>query len=115
MKIVRVDLGERSYTVHIGAGLLGALDERLPVFPYAKRAVLIADANVVAFARGGRHVTVVPRLSWGLARAGGFGETTVELPQGRWGNLFTGEDVGGGRVPVAELTGRFPVALLEAR
>jgi 3-dehydroquinate synthase len=51
MKIVRVDLGERSYTVHVGAGLLGALDERLPVFPYAKRAVLIADANVVAWAK----------------------------------------------------------------
>ncbi|HEY8201869.1 MAG TPA: 3-dehydroquinate synthase [Actinomycetota bacterium] len=51
MKIVRVELGERSYTVHVGAGLLGALDERLPVFPHARRAVLVADANVVAWAK----------------------------------------------------------------
>jgi 3-dehydroquinate synthase len=51
MRIVRVDLGERSYTIHVGAGLLGALDERLPVFPYARRAVLVADANVVSWAK----------------------------------------------------------------
>ena len=71
--------------------------------------------HVVAFARGGRHATIVPRLVWGLAEAGGSGDTTVELPPGEWRNLFTGEDARGGPVAVGELAERFPVALLEAR
>ncbi len=42
-----------------------------------------AGDHVVAFARGGRVVTVAPRLPIGLERIGGWGATTVRLPNGR--------------------------------
>ncbi|TMC50031.1 MAG: malto-oligosyltrehalose synthase [Chloroflexi bacterium] len=66
----------------------------------------------VAFARGRGPgaVTVVPRL---VSRLGdGWGDTTVRLPAGRWHNQLTGESVDGGRLPMARLLARFPVALL---
>ncbi len=76
--------------------------------------------HVVGFVRGGRVATVVPRLGLGLARAGGCGDTTVELPPGRWtdvlgGSVVGSDDAGGGppvAVTVGELLARFPVALL---
>ena len=40
-------------------------------------------SHVVAFARGDRVATVVPRLVLGLDRRGGCGDTTVDLPRGR--------------------------------
>jgi (1->4)-alpha-D-glucan 1-alpha-D-glucosylmutase len=55
---------------------------------------------------------VVPRLLIRLARDGGWRETAVELPAGKWSNELTGEAVDGGRRAAAELLGRFPVALL---
>ena len=70
-----------------------------------------ASDHVVAFARGGEVVTVVPRLVLGLGRRGGWGETTLELPPGRWRDALTGAHAGG-RSRVAELLGGFPVALL---
>lgn len=65
---------------------------------------LAAPDGVVAFSRGGA-VTVVPRPG---PRAG-----DVVLPDDAWRDVFTGEEVGGGPVPVDALLGRFPVALLE--
>jgi (1->4)-alpha-D-glucan 1-alpha-D-glucosylmutase len=56
--------------------------------------------HVVAFARGGRHATVVTRLPLGLRRTGGWDEeTTVVLP---WGEAL-----------VADLLRDLPVAILE--
>ena len=66
--------------------------------------------HVVAFARGGRAVTVVPRLV--LSLGGDWGATTFRLPEGRWRDVFTG-DRRSGETPVAELLGRFPVSLME--
>jgi (1->4)-alpha-D-glucan 1-alpha-D-glucosylmutase len=66
----------------------------------------------VAFTRGTRVVTVVPRLVLGLARRGGFGTTTLDLPPGRWTNVLTGEAHHGGPTAVHALLGGFPVALL---
>jgi (1->4)-alpha-D-glucan 1-alpha-D-glucosylmutase len=65
--------------------------------------------HVVAFARGDAAVTVVPRLVLGLG--GEWDDTTLALPPGRWRNELTGDEVTG-RVAVAELLARFPVALL---
>lgn len=67
--------------------------------------------HVVAFARGERLVTVVPRLAQSLR--GGWGETTVTLPDNDalWRNVFT-DETHGGRERVANLFARFPVALL---
>jgi (1->4)-alpha-D-glucan 1-alpha-D-glucosylmutase len=70
-----------------------------------------AAGHVVAFARGGGALTVTPRLTVGLARAGGWAATTLELPPGTWRDQFTGADHRG-TVPVGELLGGFPVALL---
>ncbi len=77
-----------------------------------------AADHVVGFVRGGRVATVVPRLVLGLARSGGWGDTTVELPPGRWtdvlGASVVGSDDDGGpvTVPVGELLSGFPMALL---
>ncbi len=74
-----------------------------------------AGGHVVAFSRGARVATVVPRLVLGLARRGGWGDAAVELPPGSWSNLLTGASVAGGTVSLATLLGTFPVALLELR
>ena len=66
--------------------------------------------HIIVFARNQRAVTVVPRLP--LKLAGEWGDTTVELPEGRWRNHLTGEQIDGGMIPAAKLLKRFPVALL---
>ncbi|MGH7902616.1 MAG: malto-oligosyltrehalose synthase [Candidatus Dormibacteraceae bacterium] len=66
--------------------------------------------HVVAFARGGEALTVVPRLVLGLA--GRWGEAEVRVPRGRWQNVITGESAEEGWTPLGEVCGRFPVALL---
>ena len=67
-------------------------------------------ARVVAFARGGGHITVVPRLVRALQ--GNWGDTALELPHGEWRNVFTGE-THRGSTSMGTLLARFPVALLE--
>jgi (1->4)-alpha-D-glucan 1-alpha-D-glucosylmutase len=69
----------------------------------------LAD-RVVAFARGGEVVTIVPRLS---VHVDDWKDTTVVLPLGPWHNVLTGDVLDGGERPVAEVLARFPVALLE--
>jgi (1->4)-alpha-D-glucan 1-alpha-D-glucosylmutase len=66
--------------------------------------------HVVAFARDGKVVSVVPRLI--IALNGEWGDTTVQLPRVRWQNVLTGESYPGGRIRLARLLARFPVALL---
>ena len=68
------------------------------------------STHLVAFARGDRAVTIVPRLV--LKLGGSWGDTTVELPAGRWHNVFTQETFNSGEVRAANLLKRFPVALL---
>jgi (1->4)-alpha-D-glucan 1-alpha-D-glucosylmutase len=43
----------------------------------------------------------------------GWGDTTIELPPGRWRNRLTRDVCDGGVAPLANLLARFPVALLE--
>ena len=68
--------------------------------------------HVVAFERGdergSRVVTVVPRLVWSL---GEWGDTTLELPPGRWREELGGA-VFSGRTRLADLTRGVPLALL---
>jgi (1->4)-alpha-D-glucan 1-alpha-D-glucosylmutase len=66
-------------------------------------------ACVVAFQRGEDIVTVVPRL---LMSAGNWEEVNLDLPEGNWKNQLTGDAVPGGKVEIAPLFSRFPVALL---
>jgi (1->4)-alpha-D-glucan 1-alpha-D-glucosylmutase len=78
----------------------------------ALRASGPAADHLLGFVRGGRVATLAPRLVLGLRRRGGWGDTTVALPEGRWTDAVTGAGVDGGTVSLAGALGRFPVALL---
>jgi (1->4)-alpha-D-glucan 1-alpha-D-glucosylmutase len=69
--------------------------------------------HALAFARGGRAITVVTRLAAGLDRSGGWGDATVTLPAGDWRDVLTGETHQGGAASLSGLLSRLPVALLE--
>ncbi|MFJ1665174.1 malto-oligosyltrehalose synthase [Streptomyces bottropensis] len=69
--------------------------------------------HCVAFARSGEVVTAVTRLSLRLAEAGGWRDTRLTLPEGRWAEVLGGEREFTGDVRVADLFGTLPVALLE--
>ena len=66
--------------------------------------------HLVAYMRGEKVAVIAPR--WYLKVDGNFGSTTVELPEGRWNHLFTGESLEGGSLRAQNLFKRFPVALL---
>jgi (1->4)-alpha-D-glucan 1-alpha-D-glucosylmutase len=66
--------------------------------------------HAVAFLRSGEVASIAPRLVMGLNDD--WAETSLTLPDGIWRNVLTGDDVKGGAVRLAELTARFPVALL---
>jgi (1->4)-alpha-D-glucan 1-alpha-D-glucosylmutase len=69
-----------------------------------------AAEHAVAFDRG-RAVAVATRLPVGLQRAGGWQDTVLELGRGHYLDQLTGEHYQG-RVAVAELLRRYPVAFL---
>jgi (1->4)-alpha-D-glucan 1-alpha-D-glucosylmutase len=73
-----------------------------------------AASHAVAFSRGGRAITVVTRLPAGLRRRGGWGDTTLQVPEGRWRDVLTGATHPGPYLPLSELTERLAVALLVA-
>ncbi|MEU9509977.1 malto-oligosyltrehalose synthase [Micromonospora sp. NPDC048170] len=70
-----------------------------------------AGRHAVAFDRGGA-VAVATRLPLGLARAGGWGDTTLSLPVHEAIDLFTGRVYSGGETALADLLATCPVALL---
>ncbi len=73
-----------------------------------------AADHVLAFDRGGA-ITVATRLPIGLAKRGGWDDTTLELPSARNGyvDTFTGRIVGESGIRLAELLATYPVALLQ--
>jgi (1->4)-alpha-D-glucan 1-alpha-D-glucosylmutase len=75
---------------------------------------LIADGpkreHLVGYLRGENIATLVPR--WNIKLAGSWAGTMVEIPEGRWKNVLTGDTVRGGRLRMSALLQRFPVALL---
>ncbi len=76
------------------------------------------SAHLVAFGRGrGDRVEVVvlaTRLAGLLADRGGWGDDTVDLPEGAWQDLLSGERFSGGSVPIKRVLREpgLPVALL---
>jgi (1->4)-alpha-D-glucan 1-alpha-D-glucosylmutase len=78
----------------------------------------VARAHVLAFCRGGQAITVATRLSGQLRRSGGWRDTAISLPPGRWVDVLTGADYGHAGISkrergmLADLTRRLPVALL---
>jgi (1->4)-alpha-D-glucan 1-alpha-D-glucosylmutase len=66
--------------------------------------------HCIAFLRGQDVITIAPRLPFTLA--GKWQETTLELPEGHWNNVLSGEVIDGGVHKLATLLSIFPVALL---
>ncbi|WP_055477847.1 malto-oligosyltrehalose synthase [Sphaerimonospora mesophila] len=92
-----------------------------PAGPYVP---IEAGEHAIAFGRGigasagvSTAVVVATRLPVKLERRGGWGGETITLPPGRWRDLLGGDEHTGreytGRVPMAHLLSRCPVAILE--
>ncbi|MBD3947426.1 malto-oligosyltrehalose synthase [Nocardioides ganghwensis] len=96
--------------LHVTCTALTLRRERPDLFTtYAPvRATGATAGHAVAFDRGGA-ITVATRLPVGLAAAGGWGDTVLDLPEGRWHDLLTGLDTDG---RLADLLAAHPVALL---
>ncbi|MFE0516617.1 malto-oligosyltrehalose synthase, partial [Streptomyces sp. NPDC058964] len=72
-----------------------------------------AAAHCLAFTRSGEVVTAVTRLSLRLTEAGGWRDTRLPLPPGRWADVLFPDREFTDHARVAELFARMPVALLE--
>jgi (1->4)-alpha-D-glucan 1-alpha-D-glucosylmutase len=72
-------------------------------------AVTTSTPRAVAFARGRSVVSVVSRL---VARAPGWDDENLDLPPGRWRDVFTDATYDGGEIALGELFAALPVALL---
>ncbi|AIS01168.1 malto-oligosyltrehalose synthase [Streptomyces glaucescens] len=72
-----------------------------------------AADHVLAYARSGEVVTAVTRLSLRLAEAGGWRDTWLALPPGRWADVLSPGREFAGYARVEELLEPLPVALLE--
>ncbi|MFV0462263.1 MAG: malto-oligosyltrehalose synthase [Nostocoides sp.] len=72
-----------------------------------------AADHLLAFDRGGA-VTLATRLPVGLAGRGGWGQSAVALPAGRYRDELTGavHDANGDPVALADLLAELPIALL---
>lgn len=78
----------------------------------------VGERHLVGQARGPKGaqqdvIALVTRRPLGLQREGGWGDTTVTLPEGFWTDRFTG-NTWSGTVAVASVFANFPVALLVA-
>ncbi len=65
--------------------------------------------HVIAFQRGGNVIAIVPR--WMLKLGNDWGDTAVNMPEGKWRNRMTNETMEG-EARIGALLERFPVALL---
>ncbi|WP_030787848.1 malto-oligosyltrehalose synthase [Streptomyces sp. NRRL S-920] len=70
-------------------------------------------AHCMAFTRSGEVVVAVTRLSLRLAEEGGWRETELPLPAGRWADLLSPGRKFEGHARAAELFAESPVVLLE--
>ncbi|MYU67340.1 malto-oligosyltrehalose synthase, partial [Streptomyces sp. SID69] len=69
-----------------------------------------AADHCTAFARSGEVITAVTRLSLRLAESGGWRDTTLPLPPGRWADALDPAREFTGRVPLTDLFAPRPVA-----
>ncbi len=66
--------------------------------------------HLIAYLRGESVAVIASR--WNARLGGNFASTAVQLPEGRWNHLLTGESFDGGSLRAQNLLRRFPVALL---
>lgn len=107
------DEDDAATKLHVTCTALTLRRERPELFTGYAPVPAVGDraGHVVAFDRGGA-IAVASRLPVGLAAAGGWGDTTLDLPEGRWHDLLTGLDTDG---RLADLLAAHPVALLVRR
>ncbi|MFF4500828.1 malto-oligosyltrehalose synthase [Streptomyces sp. NPDC001401] len=109
------DLGEKgevtAAALRLRARRAGAFGDAATYAPLTAEGP--AAAHCVAFARSGEVVTAVTRLSLRLAEAGGWQDTRLPLPPGRWSDVLSPEREFTGHARVEELFERLPVVLLE--
>ncbi|MEU8591873.1 malto-oligosyltrehalose synthase [Streptomyces sp. NPDC048664] len=74
-----------------------------------------AADHCVAFVRSQEVLTAVTRLSLRLAEAGGWHDTSLTLPPGRWADALAPEREFEGRTRLVSLFAHRPVALLRRR
>ncbi|MBG0851678.1 malto-oligosyltrehalose synthase [Streptomyces spinoverrucosus] len=72
-----------------------------------------AAAHCLAYVRSGEVVAAVTRLSLRLAEAGGWRDTALPLPPGRWADVLAPGREFSGHARVGELFEPLPVVLLE--
>ena len=96
--------------MHVTCSVLTLRRERPELFTSydAVHASGSAASHVLAFDRGGA-IAVATRLPVGLALAGGWGDTTLDLPPGTWHDVLTGTRTSG---RLDQLLAVHPVALL---
>jgi (1->4)-alpha-D-glucan 1-alpha-D-glucosylmutase len=73
---------------------------------------LQAGEHLLGFLRGERIAVVGTRFPERLRREGGWRDTEVSLPIGRWRDALTGREHAGGPVRVGDALAELPVALL---
>jgi (1->4)-alpha-D-glucan 1-alpha-D-glucosylmutase len=98
---------EKSALTRTALRLRSLLEPKEPYAPWAT-----PSPHALAFLRGDTQLTVVTRLPLGLERAGGWGERVLPLPEGDWTDALTGRGSLRDAVPLADLLGTLPVALL---
>jgi len=74
----------------------------------------VAAAHAVAFCRGGQAITVATRLPARLRRSGGWRDTALTVPAGRWWDVLTGTEFLVTGSPPAESTTRHPASTVRA-
>lgn len=68
------------------------------------------ENHIVAYMRNNSVITIVPRYIIQLNN--NWDDTSLNIPEGHWINLFTDEEFVGGLIKIKELLINFPVALL---
>jgi (1->4)-alpha-D-glucan 1-alpha-D-glucosylmutase len=99
--------------VRVTATALRLRRDRPATFAGAYSPVTAAGAaaeHALAYQRGDDVIAVATRLPVGLARRGGWGDTTLPLPAGTWTSLFTAS-AHSGQIRLGEILATLPVAL----
>ncbi|WBQ04771.1 malto-oligosyltrehalose synthase [Kribbella sp. CA-293567] len=116
-RLARLDAGARPHGLAeekllVTAKALRLRRQNAEAFAGSYKPLPTSSGHAVAFCRGDSVVTVATRLPVALHRLGGWGDSTVVLPEGDWQDVLTGRSVGSGATRIAELLADLPVALL---
>ncbi|GAA0942420.1 malto-oligosyltrehalose synthase [Kribbella koreensis] len=116
-RLARLDAGARPHDLSQEKLLVTTKALRLrrqhpEAFAGSYKPLPTSSGHAVAYCRGESVVTIATRLPVALHRLGGWGDSTVVLPDGNWQDVLTGRAVGSGSARIHELLEELPVALL---